>query len=97
MSWTEEKHSALLRHLVTVMALAAVALLGATVGYLTAREDRDEAVVFGAGQAWAVINECYEAPSDCDAILAEVNGDGDGVKFFEDGSAYLTKDEHLYK
>ena len=81
----------------------------ATTGRVIARPSLESAItvprrrvsavgeIHGAGQAWAVINECYEAPSDCDKILAEVNGDGDGVKFFEDGSAYLEKNEHKYK
>lgn len=86
-----------LRVALIVTAALALVMIGVMTGTAAAQQDRDEARVYGAGQAWAVINECFEAPTDCDAILAEVNGDGDGVKFFEDGSAYLTKDEHKYK
>jgi hypothetical protein len=75
-----------------VTAAMALVMIGVLAGTAAAEQDRDEARIHGARQAWAVIDECYEAPTDCDAILAEVNGDGDGVRFFEDGSAYLVKD-----
>ena len=80
------------------LALVMIGVMGGTAAaQRDSKQARDVAVVQGAWQAWTVWNECFEAPSDCDAILAEVNGDGDGVKFFEDGSAYLTKDEHKYR
>lgn len=92
-----DKLPASLRVALFVTAALTLVMIGVMAGTAAAEQDRDAAVVHGAGQAWAVINECYEAPSDCDKILAEVNGDGDGVKFFEDGSAYLEKNEHKYK
>lgn len=88
---------AYLRVALLVTGALALVMIGVMAGTAAAQQDRDEAVVHGAGQAWAVWSECFEAPTDCDAILAEVNGDGDGVKFFEDGSAYLEKNEHKYK
>lgn len=86
-----------LRVALIVTAALTLVMIGVMTGTAAAQQDTDEARVYGAGQAWAVINECFEAPTDCDAVLAEVNGDGDGVKFFEDGSAYLVKDERKYK
>lgn len=83
--------------LMTVMLLVML-VVGAAVGRASVKEpDLRDAKIGGAGQAWAVWTECGVGSAECDAILREVNGDDDGVSFFEDGSAYRTEDAPKYK
>lgn len=79
----------------TVVAL--VVTVVAVIAYLAGRSsverpDLREVKIGGAAEAWSVWTECGVGSAECDAALKEVNEDGDGVQYFEDGSAYKQED-----
>lgn len=54
--------------------------------------DRDaarELIIEGAYLSWQAQDGCAQGPAECERILREVNVNPYGVRFFEDGSAFV--------
>jgi hypothetical protein len=54
--------------------------------------DRDaarELIMQGAYLSWQAYQECGQGPEACERVLWEVNNNPYGVRFFEDGSAFV--------
>jgi hypothetical protein len=51
----------------------------------------------GSYLTWSVMRGCEDSNEACEEVLAEVNGDGDGLQFFEDGSSYRAEDEGTFE
>lgn len=86
---------------VMMFGIPALALLiiGVLVGTAAAQQDRDprEDMMRGSYLTWSVIRGCEDSNEACEEILQEVNGDADGLLFFEDGSSYRAEDERKFK
>jgi hypothetical protein len=90
---------AYLRVALFVTGALALVMIGILAGTAAAEHGRDPRgdVMRGSYLTWSVINGCEDSNEVCEEVLAEVNGDGDGVQFFEDGSSYLTEDGRKYE
>jgi hypothetical protein len=88
-----------LRVALFVTGALALVMIGVLAGRAAAENERDSRndVLRGSYLTWSVINGCEDSNEACEEILAEVNGDDDGVQFFEDGSSYLTEDGRKFE